>query len=87
MKHKILVLSGKGGVGKSTFATQLAFALAAKKLEVRLGSALSIIHHPCIVQHCTKSFSPPYLMIVDTGGFVGHRHLWAERAQAGGPGK
>lgn len=35
VKHKILVLSGKGGVGKSTFATQLAFALAAKKLEVR----------------------------------------------------
>lgn len=28
VKHKILVLSGKGGVGKSTFASQLAFALA-----------------------------------------------------------
>lgn len=26
--HKLLVLSGKGGVGKSTFASQLAFALA-----------------------------------------------------------
>ena len=26
--HKILVMSGKGGVGKSTFAAQLAFALA-----------------------------------------------------------
>lgn len=36
VRHKILVLSGKGGVGKSTFATQLAFALAAKKLEVCL---------------------------------------------------
>jgi tRNA uridine 5-carbamoylmethylation protein Kti12 len=34
VRHKILILSGKGGVGKSTFATQLAFALAAKKLEV-----------------------------------------------------
>ncbi|KAF9625938.1 hypothetical protein IFM89_027806 [Coptis chinensis] len=28
MKYKILVLSGKGGVGKSTFSAQLSFALA-----------------------------------------------------------
>eukprot|EP00128_Syssomonas_multiformis_P001349 Colp12_sorted_trinity150504_noHs@18531 len=28
IKHKILVLSGKGGVGKSTFTSQLAFTLA-----------------------------------------------------------
>lgn len=28
IKHKILVLSGKGGVGKSTFSSQLAFAFA-----------------------------------------------------------
>lgn len=34
VKHKILILSGKGGVGKSTFATQLAFALAAQRQEV-----------------------------------------------------
>ena len=34
VRHKILVLSGKGGVGKSTFATQLAFALAAGSREV-----------------------------------------------------
>ena len=38
MRHKILVLSGKGGVGKSTFATQLAFALAAGSREVCCGS-------------------------------------------------
>jgi Mrp family chromosome partitioning ATPase len=29
VKHKILVLSGKGGVGKSTFSAQLAYGLAA----------------------------------------------------------
>lgn len=34
VKNKLLVLSGKGGVGKSTFATQLAFALAAQGHEV-----------------------------------------------------
>ncbi len=28
VKHKILVLSGKGGVGKSTFSSLLAFGLA-----------------------------------------------------------
>ena len=28
IKHKILVLSGKGGVGKSTFSAQMAFNLA-----------------------------------------------------------
>lgn len=36
IKHKILVLSGKGGVGKSTFSSQLAYALAAQGKEVGL---------------------------------------------------
>eukprot|EP00955_Chlamydomonas_euryale_P107164 365747-Chlamydomonas_euryale.AAC.41 len=36
VKHTILVLSGKGGVGKSTFASQLAFALASQGKEVGL---------------------------------------------------
>lgn len=36
VKHKILVLSGKGGVGKSTFSAQLAFALAAMNFQVGL---------------------------------------------------
>lgn len=36
VKHKILVLSGKGGVGKSTVSAQLAFGLAAKGYQVGL---------------------------------------------------
>lgn len=36
VKHKVLVLSGKGGVGKSTFAAQLSFALAARDKQVGL---------------------------------------------------
>ena len=36
VKHKILVLSGKGGVGKSTFSAQLAFALALQGKQVGL---------------------------------------------------
>jgi len=36
VKRKVLVLSGKGGVGKSTMSAQLAFALAAEGLRVGL---------------------------------------------------
>mmetsp|Transcript_20240 Transcript_20240/g.45028 ORF Transcript_20240/g.45028 Transcript_20240/m.45028 type:complete len:299 (+) Transcript_20240:112-1008(+) len=36
VKHKILILSGKGGVGKSTFSAQLAFTLAAQGKQVGL---------------------------------------------------
>ena len=36
IKHKILVLSGKGGVGKSTVSAQLAFSLAAQGFNVGL---------------------------------------------------
>lgn len=39
VKRKILVLSGKGGVGKSTFTAQLAWAFAADDdVQVRLES-------------------------------------------------
>ncbi|CAG8763444.1 15936_t:CDS:2, partial [Dentiscutata heterogama] len=31
VKHKILILSGKGGVGKSTFTAQLGFAFASEE--------------------------------------------------------
>jgi Mrp family chromosome partitioning ATPase len=36
VKHKILVLSGKGGVGKSSVSAQLSFALANKQSDVGL---------------------------------------------------
>lgn len=36
VKHKVLVLSGKGGVGKSTVSAQLALELAARGREVGL---------------------------------------------------
>lgn len=41
VKRKLLVLSGKGGVGKTTTACQLAFALAKKGFQVRAGAATS----------------------------------------------
>lgn len=40
VKHVILVLSGKGGVGKSTVSTQLALALRESGLKVRNLSGL-----------------------------------------------
>lgn len=35
VKHVILVLSGKGGVGKSTVSTQLALGLQSKGFKVK----------------------------------------------------
>jgi len=36
VKHKLIVMSGKGGVGKSTVAVNLAFDLARRGLKVGL---------------------------------------------------
>ncbi len=44
VKHKIMVMSGKGGVGKTTVAVNLAFALSMQNLEVGLMDA--DIHGP-----------------------------------------
>ncbi|GAI54319.1 unnamed protein product, partial [marine sediment metagenome] len=46
IKHKILVLSGKGGVGKSTVAANLAWALAGRDNQVGLLDA--DLHGPTI---------------------------------------
>lgn len=46
IKHKLAILSGKGGVGKSTFTANLAVALANKKFKVGILDA--DIHGPSI---------------------------------------
>ncbi len=60
--HKIIVMSGKGGVGKSTVAVNLAVSLAAKGLKTGL---LDIdIHGPSV----------PKLLGLDTGQVLGTRN-------------
>lgn len=46
IKHKLIVMSGKGGVGKSTVSTNLAFALALKGKQV--GIIDTDIHGPSL---------------------------------------
>ena len=43
VKRKILVLSGKGGVGKSTFTAQLGWAFAADE-QTQVGNILCYAH-------------------------------------------
>jgi Mrp family chromosome partitioning ATPase len=46
VKRKILILSGKGGVGKSTFTAQLGWAFAAdEETQVRVGRGFFIYHY------------------------------------------
>ena len=46
VKHVLMVLSGKGGVGKSTFASQLAFTLAEQGKQVRFHIVRRLPMHP-----------------------------------------
>ena len=48
IKHKIAVISGKGGVGKSTVAANLAMAFALHSYKNRVGILDVDIHGPCI---------------------------------------
>lgn len=48
IKHKIAIISGKGGVGKSTVAANLAIAFALHGYKDRVGILDVDIHGPCI---------------------------------------
>jgi ATP-binding protein involved in chromosome partitioning len=48
VKHKIAVISGKGGVGKSTFTVNLAIAFAAKGHMDRVGIVDADFHGPSV---------------------------------------
>jgi ATP-binding protein involved in chromosome partitioning len=48
IKHKIAIISGKGGVGKSTIAANLAMAFALHGYRNRVGLLDIDIHGPCI---------------------------------------
>ncbi|RLI40438.1 ATP-binding protein, partial [Candidatus Bathyarchaeota archaeon] len=48
VKHKIAVISGKGGVGKSVVTANLAVAFALNGREGRVGILDADIHGPCI---------------------------------------
>ena len=63
VKHKILVLSGKGGVGKSTVAANLALSLASRGAKVGL---LDVdLHGPSIPQLLGVSASPEHVITSD----------------------
>ncbi len=48
VKHKIAVISGKGGVGKSLVTVNLAMSLAIKGRKGRVGVLDADIHGPCV---------------------------------------
>jgi len=48
VKHKIAVISGKGGVGKSVVTVNLAMAFASNGREGRVGILDADIHGPCV---------------------------------------
>jgi ATP-binding protein involved in chromosome partitioning len=86
VKHKIVVMSGKGGVGKSTIAVNLAVALARKGRKVGLLDA--DIHGPSVpkllgvpnlplsvneVGHIVPMNVPPGLKVISIAFLVGDR--------------
>ncbi len=85
IKHRIMVMSGKGGVGKSTVATNLAVSLSLEGFEVGLLDA--DIHGPNIpkmlgiesrmVGGSNKGMSPvevfPNLKVISMAFFIGDR--------------
>jgi Mrp family chromosome partitioning ATPase len=67
IKHKIMVMSGKGGVGKSTIAVNLAFGLAMRGMEVGILDA--DIHGPNVpkmlgVEHALLTHDGSYILPV-----------------------
>ena len=48
IKHKIAIISGKGGVGKTVTAVNLAIAFAMKGHENRVGLLDADLHGPCV---------------------------------------
>lgn len=62
-RTQILVLSGKGGVGKSTFSAQLAFALAAAGKQVRRAAFASFV--------CFEPLHRPEALLLAIPGKVG----------------
>jgi len=71
IKHKILVLSGKGGVGKSTIAASLAVSLAGARKKVALldvdfhGPSQPTLFH---VQDCRMSGDDDGMIPLETAG-------------------
>ena len=55
VKHKVIILSGKGGVGKSTFAAHLAHGLASEQDKQVCLYQQSIAHFYCLFR-----FRPRY---------------------------
>lgn len=66
VKHIILVLSGKGGVGKSTVSTQLALTLVERGLKVNPWCYKFHIVFTGIAKHL--------------GGFIRHRLMWPQHS-------
>jgi ATP-binding protein involved in chromosome partitioning len=48
IKHKIAIISGKGGVGKTVTAVNLAIAFARQDRDNRVGLLDADIHCPCV---------------------------------------